>query len=129
MKYIRTRIDKSFSFENVSIPVDQIQEEERVCTAVAWYINDINNNVLARANQPFSIALEMDTTNATNTVSLPEQTRKYLRRVADPPALDFVKSALRTLKIANRALRSFKLRLVLEPADTAVGDVEREVVA
>ena len=75
----------------------QIIEETRVCDFLADYFDHINKDVLARASQPFSIGVEMDETNANNDVRLSLQTWKYLRRVADPPALDFVQSALEKL--------------------------------
>ena len=39
---------------------------------------------------------------------------KFLRKYADPPAIDFVQEAMTEISIANRELTSFKLHLRLE---------------
>jgi hypothetical protein len=100
--------------------VSQIVQETRVCDYAASYCEDVNQYVLARADQPFRILLQIDEAdNASNDVCLSNEERRYLNSVADPPAIDFVDSAIEKLKIANKMLRSFKLRLTIaiEPGD------------
>jgi hypothetical protein len=93
----------------------QIIEETRVCDFAASFFEDLNQSVLARANQPFRIELEIDESpNAANDVTLSKQSRKFLYNHADPPAIDFVESAIEKLKVANKMLRSFKLRIAIE---------------
>ena len=98
---------------------NQIVEETRICDYVASYFEDVNAKVLARASQPFRIALEIDeSADANNEVALSKDSWKFLSRHADHPAIGFVESAMEKLKIANRMLRSFKLRLAVEEVAT-----------
>ena len=78
-------------------------------------IENLNRDVFVRANQPFTLGLEMDKSEfAGDDVRLTAREIKFLRRNADPPAIDFVE-AMTEVSIANHELTSFKLRLRLEP--------------
>jgi hypothetical protein len=94
-----------------------VQKECSITDESKSLIDNLNRDVFACANQPFSLALTMDeSTSADNDVRLTAEEIKFLRKHADPPAIDFVEQAMTEISIANRELQSFKLGLKLEPA-------------
>jgi hypothetical protein len=66
----------------------------------------------------------MDTSdNATDTVQFNKTTKRFLRENVDPVAIsDFIEPLRKKVEFANRKmLRSFKLRLVIEPPEEREG--------
>jgi hypothetical protein len=84
----------------------QLIEETRVCDYVSLYTEDVNH-ILTRAGAGIVLGLEFEEGNKRNDISL---------RQLDPVAADFVRSVIEKVKIANRMLKSFRLRLVIQEA-------------
>ena len=98
----------------IKAEVRQINKEVDVTNFLAEYIEHLNGDVLT--HQVFKLGLQMDESDtAKDNVNIDSRERKFLRKYADPMAVDFVNSALRILRISNRRiLRNFKLRLIVE---------------
>jgi uncharacterized protein YfcZ (UPF0381/DUF406 family) len=103
--------------------VKQIIQENEVCEYLRCFTYD-TNTILARADQIIQLSLVMDESDdATDAVEFDRATKRFLQGNVDPVAMsDFIEPLRKKVQFANRKmLRSFKLKLVVEPPEEGGG--------
>jgi hypothetical protein len=114
-----TRRTCTVSSQNIeNLQARRIIKECKATNDCQRLVDNLNEGIFARANQPYRLALFMDESIlADNYCRLATKEINFLRKYADPPAIYFVEEALHEVSVLNCELISFKLRLRLEPPD------------